>query len=90
LTTALTSFKYSLSFLIPLFLLAYLVFCAWVARRDPRDRLGVALVHAAILLSNLVFGVVFETRIYLVLMPFVAFNLWPASRESADGAAADH
>lgn len=80
---ALTSFKFAMSFLVPLFIVMYLAFCVWVAARNPRANLGVAAVHALLLASTVVFVFAFETRVYLVLLPFVAFNLWPVVSDDA-------
>lgn len=68
----------SLHALVPLFWVAYLAFCALLAWRDPRRLLGVALMHAAMLASAFVVGLVFETRIYFELLPLVAVHLWTA------------
>ena len=80
---ALISFRVAMSFLIPLFIVFYLAFCGWVASRNPRANLGVATVHALLLASTVVFVFAFETRVYLVLLPFVAFNLWPIASDDA-------
>jgi len=74
---ALTSFRYTMSFLVPLLLVAYLAFCARVAYRDPPGRAGLAAIHVLMIGSLFVFGILFETRIYLVLLPFLVFNLRP-------------
>jgi hypothetical protein len=84
IVVSLTSFHYALSFLVPAFLVGFLAFCLVVARRDPRGRLALALVHIAMLGSMLAFGIVFETRLYLVLVPFVALNLWSPLSESEE------
>jgi hypothetical protein len=76
----LTSFKFAMSFLVPLFIVGYLVFCGRVALREPRANLAVATVHALLLVSTVAFVFAFETRVYLVLLPFVAFNLWQPPR----------
>ncbi len=77
LATSLTSFNYAMSFLVPLGMLLFVVFAVQVARRDPERNLANALIHLALLVSLLVFGIVFETRVYLALVPFVVFHLWP-------------
>ncbi len=82
LVVALTSFRYSLSFLIPLLLAAYAAFAVRVAWRDPPERTAVAAVHLLMLASLAVFGILFETRVYLILLPFVVFNLGPRSAVS--------
>ena len=69
--------NYALSFLVPLFVVAYVGFCVWVARRDPRENLGIAAVHLLLLASTIAFGYAFETRVYLVLLPMIPFFLWP-------------
>jgi len=68
--------NYALSFLVPLFVVAYIGFCIWVARRDPRENLGIAAVHLLLLGSTVAFGYAFETRVYLVLLPLIPFFLW--------------
>lgn len=78
---ALTSLKFAMSFLVPLFIVAYLAFCAWVTWRNPRANLGLAAVHALLMLSTVVFVFAFETRVYLGLLPFVAFHLWPIASQ---------
>jgi hypothetical protein len=75
LAEAAASLRFTMSFLVPAGLLAYLAFAARVAWRDPRGRLASAAVHALLLLSTVCFGIVFETRVYLALMPFVAFHV---------------
>jgi hypothetical protein len=66
----------SLDVLVLLFCVGLLAFCARLAQRDPRRFLGLALVHAAMLASAFVVGLVFETRIYFELLPVVAVQLW--------------
>lgn len=66
----------SLRVLVPVAWVAYLAFCALLARRDPRRFLGVALVHAAMLAASFVVGLVFETRVYFEMLPLVAVHLW--------------
>jgi hypothetical protein len=82
LGAALGSFRFTMSFLVPAAIVAYFVLCVRVAWRDPLGAATVAAIHALILVSLLAFGIVFETRIYLVLIPFVAFWLWPAERNA--------
>ena len=82
LWTSLTSFNYVMSFLVPFGMAAFLVFAYRVARRDPGRNLANALVHALMLISMIVFGIIFETRIYLALVPFVVFNLWLPNRDA--------
>jgi hypothetical protein len=79
LAAAFSSFRFTLSFLVPVALVLFLVLCVRVARRDPTRNAGLALIHASIVASLVVFGILFETRIYLPLVPFVAFHLWPAA-----------
>lgn len=66
----------SLDVLVPLFWVGLLAFGALLVRRDPRRFLGLALLHAAMLASAFVVGLVFETRIYFELLPLVAVQLW--------------
>jgi hypothetical protein len=71
-----------------LILLAGLIFrLAW---RDPARWLGLALVHFALLVSILVFGAMFETRLYLEFIPIViaaclVFTANPARRKNGPG-----
>jgi hypothetical protein len=75
LTTSLTSLRVSMSFLVPLAIVLYLAFAVRLAWRDPRGRLALAATHILLLLSTLCFGIVFETRVYMALVPLVAFQL---------------
>jgi hypothetical protein len=76
----------SLRVLVPIAWVAYLAFCARLAWRDPPRFLGVALVHAAMLASAFVVGMMFETRIYFELLPLAAVHLWTVIDPPSDRA----
>lgn len=64
--------------LVPAFLVAVLVLAVRVARRDPGRQGANALVAIGMVASFLCFGEIFESRVLLPLIPFVAMNGWPA------------
>lgn len=81
---AVTSPSYAMSFLVPFALLAFVVFSVAVARRDPYTRGAAAVVHLALVAAIVVFGSLFETRIYLVLVPFAVLHArWGGSPRRA-------
>jgi hypothetical protein len=75
LAEAWTAPSYTMGFLVPAGLLAFAAFCVVVARRDPYARGAAAAIQLAMVGAMVLFGVLFETRIYLVLLPFAVFNV---------------
>lgn len=62
---------YRVLFLIVLFVLAIPFVAWWVFRRYPEWR-SLAIVHVLMLGSLVTFGILIETRVYIVLVPFLA------------------
>jgi hypothetical protein len=69
-----THFDYGMPFVIPCFLVAAIAIAAWLARRDPARFGALALTYVLVIASLLVFGVLVETRIYIVLIPLVVLG----------------
>ncbi|MSP31547.1 MAG: hypothetical protein EXR03_01830 [Pseudolabrys sp.] len=74
LKQSLTRFSYEFWISVPVFLTMVTVLGACVARRDPQRYLAIYLVKLALLVSLLLFGWFYETRIYLILIPFVVMS----------------
>jgi hypothetical protein len=72
-----------LQFVVPLFLALVLVVALRLARSDWPRYGALAIVTTGMVISMLCFGLVFETRVLLPLVPFIAMNVWPALRELA-------
>jgi hypothetical protein len=66
---AMTSFEYYLGFVVVFFLLILIGLMVRLAWLDPERWSGLALTYLALLASLIVFGVVFETRIYVEFIP---------------------
>ncbi len=74
---------------IPLFL-AFTVFVAVRLARIDLARFGaLSLVMLGMVGSLMLFGLVYETRVLLPLVPFVALNAWAAMRSKAPGVSTD-
>ena len=58
-------------FVVPVFLAMVAALGACVVRRDPQRYLALYLIELSFLASLFVFGFLFETRLYLALIPFV-------------------
>jgi hypothetical protein len=78
--TAVTFFTLSVpegfAFLVPLFLLVAVVLAIRLARSDWTRCAALSAVLLGMVTSFLCFGLVFETRVLLPLVPFVAMNAW--------------
>ncbi len=59
---------------VGVFLLGVLAIAGWLAWQDPTRFLGLALMQLALIGSLLTFGVVQETRLYVVLIPIVVLG----------------
>jgi hypothetical protein len=68
---SLTRFTPDYTFLVPVFLATVAALGACVVRRDPQRFLALYLVELSFMASLFVFGILYETRIYLALVPFV-------------------
>ena len=66
------------AFLVPLFLLAVVVLAIRLARSDWVRFAALSAVLLGMVAAFLCFGLVFETRVLLPLVPFVAMNGWAA------------
>jgi hypothetical protein len=71
LKESLTHFTRPFWFAVPVFLAIVAVLGACVVRLDPQRYLALYLVELSFMASLFVFGLFFETRIYLPLIPFV-------------------
>jgi len=71
---AFTVFDYWMPFVVVLFLLAVIAILIALVRRDPGRYLGLAITYFALGGSLLVFGLVLETRVYVVLIPVVVLG----------------
>ena len=85
--TLIHSFTFSpqdgFQFVVPLFLLAVVVLAIRLALTDLARFGALAVVTLAMVASFLCFGLVFETRVLLPLVPFVAMHGWAAWRGKA-------
>ena len=66
-----TTWDYGMPIVIPALLVLVLVLAAALASRDPRRYAGLAVTHLALVGSLLAFGLLHETRIYVVLIPIL-------------------
>jgi hypothetical protein len=66
---AMTSFEYYMGFVVVFFLLILVGLMVRLAWLHPERLTGLALTYFALLVSLIVFGVVFETRIYVEFIP---------------------
>jgi hypothetical protein len=66
-----THFDYGMPIMILVFLVGVVTAVAQLAIRDPRRYLGLAVTYVLLIGSLLAFGLVLETRIYVVLIPVV-------------------
>ncbi|HYM80398.1 MAG TPA: hypothetical protein VEY91_03180 [Candidatus Limnocylindria bacterium] len=75
-------------FVVTLFLILVLVLAVRLARSDLVRYGALAAIVIGMVGALLLFGLVFETRVLMPLLPFVAMNAWHAfARESSGGAA---
>jgi hypothetical protein len=73
--------------LVPVFLLAVVLLAAWLARSDWPRFGALSVVHVGMVVSYVLFGLVFETRLLMPLIPFVAMNGWAVfMKEGRQGA----
>ncbi len=68
------NFDRAMYFVVPIFIGCVVLLALALVRRNPGRLLGLALTHLALLASILAFGVLLEARIYIELIPFVAFG----------------
>jgi hypothetical protein len=71
---SLASISYGLPQLVPLYVLAAIGLVVSIARRDPRRFVGLSATHLAMIATLLTFGLLLETRLYIVLLPVVALG----------------
>jgi hypothetical protein len=83
-----THFDYSLSILVPVVVVACVVMLVVLGRREPARLGGLAVMYLAMIASLMTFGVLLETRIYIVLIPVVVLVSARAVRPAAPPAAA--
>jgi hypothetical protein len=69
-----THFDYGMPMVIPVFLAAVVAFAVVLARREPARFGALAATYLVVIASLLVFGVLVETRIYIVLIPLVVLG----------------
>jgi hypothetical protein len=72
--TSLSTLNYQFEFMILIFLILNLALGARLVRRDPQRYLGFYLVEIALVASLFTFGWFVETRIYLILIPFLVMS----------------
>jgi hypothetical protein len=75
-----THFDRGLWFAVPLFSVIVAALGACVVRRDPQRYLALYLVELSFIGSLFTFGYLFETRLYLALIPFVVMSAVLLSR----------
>ena len=74
LKESLTHFTREFWITVPAFLVMVTALGACLVRRDPQRYLTIYLIELSLLVSLFSFGVFFETRIYLILIPFVVIS----------------
>ena len=74
LKQSLTHFDRTFLFTVPAFLAMVTALGACVVRRDPQRYLALYLVELSLMVSLFLFGRFDETRLYLVLIPFVVIS----------------
>jgi hypothetical protein len=82
----LTHFDYALPLIVPCFVAVAIGLAVWLAVRDPERFGALAVVYLGVIASLLVFGILVETRIYVVVIPLVVLAV--AAATSPDKAAA--
>ncbi len=78
---------YSLPYLAPLFVVTCIALALWLGRREPVRFGALALTHVLLVGSLLAFGILLETRIYVVLIPLVVLAAAYATRDAPPPAA---
>ncbi len=78
-----THFDYAMSQLVPVFVLACIAYAVRLGWREREQFGGLALAFLALIASLLTFGVLLETRIYVVLIALVVLAAARASRPPA-------
>jgi hypothetical protein len=78
-----THFDYSFSILVPVGVVAAVAVCVVLGVREPARLGGLAAMYLAIIASLFAFGVLLETRIYIVLIPLVVLVTARAVRPAA-------
>jgi len=81
-----TSFAAAYPFVVPAFLLGVSVLAVALARADAPRCTALSWVTLGMVAALLCFGLIFETRVLMPLVPFVAMNAWPMLRRNADAA----
>lgn len=74
--SAFLGFGENMDIVIPVFILSFIFLGFSLAIRFPRRFMALALINAALIGSLLFFAVVYEVRIYLELIPFMAFGIF--------------
>ena len=83
-----THFDYSFSVLVPVLVAAGVAIAVVLGLREPARLGGLAVMYLAMIASLLTFGVLLETRIYIVLIPLVVLVSARAVRPAAPPAPA--
>jgi hypothetical protein len=81
-----TSFPAAYPFVVPAFLLGVMWLAVRLARTDAPRCTALAWVNLGMVAALLCFGLIFETRVLMPLVPFVAMNGWPMLRRGAETA----
>jgi hypothetical protein len=74
LKESLTQVTYEFWIVVPAFLITVMILGGCLVVRDPQRYLAIYLTELSMVLLLFVFGEFFETRIYLMLIPFVAIS----------------
>jgi hypothetical protein len=80
LKSSLTHFTREFWFIVPAFLAMVMALGACIVRYDPQRYLALYLVELSFIASIFVFGLLFEMRLYLALIPFVVMPAVMLSR----------
>jgi hypothetical protein len=81
-----THFDYTFSILVPILVAACVAVAVVLGLREPARLGGLAVMYVALIASLLTFGVLLETRIYIVLIPLVVLVSARAVRPAASPA----
>lgn len=84
----LTHFDYALPLIVPCFVIAALATAVWLGAREPIRFGALAIVFVGVIASLLVFGILVETRIYIVVIPLVVLGVAYALRDDAGATSA--
>ena len=74
LEKSLTQGTYEFWIVVPAFLITVMILGGCLVVRDPQRYLTIYLIEIAMVLSLFIFGRFYETRIYLILIPFVVVS----------------